>query len=43
VSILLATISWQVYQGPINNLKRFFPYVKRLPARSPGIQQLAEG
>ena len=29
VSTLIAIVSWIVYEGPINNLKRFFPYVKR--------------
>ncbi len=29
VSIALATLSWLVYEGPINSLKRYFPYVKR--------------
>jgi peptidoglycan/LPS O-acetylase OafA/YrhL len=43
VSILIATISWQVYEGPINNLKRFFPYVKRSPVPVPVIAQMAEG
>jgi peptidoglycan/LPS O-acetylase OafA/YrhL len=43
VSILLATISWQVYEGPLNNLKRFFPYVKRAPARAPSVGQMVEG
>ena len=43
VSILLATISWQVYEGPINNLKRFFPYLKRSPASVPSLGQMAEG
>lgn len=28
VSILLAIASWIVYEGPINSLKRYFPYVR---------------
>jgi peptidoglycan/LPS O-acetylase OafA/YrhL len=43
VSILLATISWQIYEGPINRLKRFFPYVKRSPAPLPNLGQMVEG
>lgn len=29
ISTVIALVSWTVYEGPINNLKRFFPYVKR--------------
>jgi len=37
VSTAIATVSWLVYEGPINNLKRYVPYVhgKRLKP-SPG-------
>ena len=34
VTIALATLSWLLYEGPINNLKRFFPYVRRSAPRS---------
>jgi len=30
VSTLIAIVSWMIFEGPINNLKRFFPYVKRV-------------
>jgi peptidoglycan/LPS O-acetylase OafA/YrhL len=29
VSVILALLSWLVYEGPINRLNRFFPYVRR--------------
>jgi len=29
VSAALAFVSWHVYESPINNLKRFWPYVPR--------------
>jgi peptidoglycan/LPS O-acetylase OafA/YrhL len=29
VSTAIATVSWLVYEGPINNLKRYVPYVPR--------------
>ncbi len=35
VSTVIALLSWTLYEGPINNLKRFFPYVKR-SAPKPG-------
>lgn len=43
VSIALATLSWLVYEGPINALKRYFPYVKRpKPARARAGSELLE-
>jgi peptidoglycan/LPS O-acetylase OafA/YrhL len=34
-SIGAATLSWNFFEGPINSLKRHFPYVKRaIPART---------
>jgi peptidoglycan/LPS O-acetylase OafA/YrhL len=29
VTLVVATISWQVYECPLNELKRYFPYVRR--------------
>jgi peptidoglycan/LPS O-acetylase OafA/YrhL len=26
ITIVLASLSWHLYEKPINNLKRFFPY-----------------
>jgi peptidoglycan/LPS O-acetylase OafA/YrhL len=44
VSTAIATVSWLVFEGPINNLKRFFPYVKKPSApRVPAIGHIAEG
>jgi len=34
VSSLLASLSWRYLEGPLNDLKRFFPYVTR-PRRGP--------
>ncbi|HEV7991800.1 MAG TPA: acyltransferase [Gemmatimonadaceae bacterium] len=31
VSALLATLSWLLYESPLNNLKRFWPYVPARP------------
>jgi len=35
VSAVLAIVSWYGFERPINNLKRFWPYVPRLPIRVP--------
>jgi peptidoglycan/LPS O-acetylase OafA/YrhL len=29
VTLVLASLSWSVFEGPLNDLKRFFPYVRR--------------
>jgi peptidoglycan/LPS O-acetylase OafA/YrhL len=31
VSIMLAIVSWLVMERPINDLKRYFPYIKKMP------------
>jgi peptidoglycan/LPS O-acetylase OafA/YrhL len=33
-TILAATVSWYVIEKPINNLKRYFPYVRRAQAKT---------
>ena len=33
ITVLIAAISWHFFEGPINRLKRFFPYQARGPQR----------
>ncbi|MEO8335552.1 MAG: acyltransferase [bacterium] len=42
ISVLIASVSWIVFEGPINNLKRYFPYVKRSAPASAGVPVTAE-
>jgi peptidoglycan/LPS O-acetylase OafA/YrhL len=33
-TLIIATGSWYLFEGPLNSLKRFFPYLSRAPGRS---------
>jgi peptidoglycan/LPS O-acetylase OafA/YrhL len=42
VTVALAALSWRLFEGPINDLKRHFPYRDDAKAPAPPVRELAE-